>query len=149
MIIGCNNCGKEFTPKRPEQKYCTASCRVKAFNARKNAFLTPQINANDMDNINGPLTAEKRIDETLERILNERQAVFETKLRQLETDYERKLLELRIVELEKKVRDLEKTAEESSQGIKMQDVMAGVGSYFATQMSAKVESKPKADGKQG
>lgn len=141
MIIGCNNCGKEFTPKRPEQKYCTASCRVKAFNARKNAFLTPQINANDMDNINAPLTAEKRIDETLERILNERQAVFETKLRQLETDYERKLLELRIVELEKKVRDLEKTAEESNQGIKMQDVMAGVGSYFATQMSAKVEPK--------
>lgn len=141
MIIGCNNCGKDFTPKRPEQKYCTASCRVKAFNARKNAILTPQINANDMDNINAPLTAEKRIDETLERILNERQAVFETKLRQLETDYERKLLELRIVELEKKVRDLEKTAEESSQGIKMQDVMAGVGSYFATQMSAKVEPK--------
>jgi len=141
MIIGCNNCGKEFTPKRPEQKYCTASCRVKAFNARKNAFLTPQINANDMDSINASLTAEKRIDETLERILNERQAVFETKLRQLETDYERKLLELRIVELEKKVRDLEKTAEESSQGIKMQDVMAGVGSYFATQMSAKVEPK--------
>lgn len=141
MITGCNNCGKEFTPKRPEQKYCTALCRVKAFNARKNAFLTPQINANDMDNINAPLTAEKRIDETLERILNERQAVFETKLRQLETDYERKLLELRIVELEKKVRDLEKTAEESNQGIKMQDVMAGVGSYFATQMSAQVEPK--------
>ena len=148
MIIGCNNCGKEFTPKRPEQKYCTASCRVKAFNTRKNAFLTPQINANDMDNINGPLTAEKRIDETLERILNERQAVFETKLRQLETDYERKLLELRIVELEKKVRDLEKTAEESNQGIKMQDVMAGVGSYFATQMSSKLnESTPKKETK--
>jgi hypothetical protein len=49
-----------------------------------------------MDNINAPLTAEKRIDETLERILNERQAVFETKLRQIETDYEKKLLELRL-----------------------------------------------------
>lgn len=148
MIIGCNNCGKEFTPKRPEQKYCTASCRVKAFNTRKNAFLTPQINANDMDNINGPLTAEKRIDETLERILNERQAVFETKLRQIETDYEKKLLELRLLELEKKVRDLEKLQEENSNGIKMQDVMAGVGSYFATQMSSKLnESTPKKETK--
>jgi hypothetical protein len=148
MIIGCNNCGKEFTPKRPEQKYCTASCRVKAFNTRKNAFLTPQINANDMDNINAPLTAEKRIDETLERILNERQAVFETKLRQIETDYEKKLLELRLLELEKKVRDLEKTQEENSNGIKMQDVMAGVGSYFATQMSSKLnESTPKKETK--
>jgi hypothetical protein len=141
MITTCINCEKEFTPKRPEQKYCTASCRVKAFNARKNAILTHQINANDMDNINAPLTAEKRIDETLERILNERQAVFETKLRQIETDYEKKLLELRLLELEKKVRDLEKIQEESSNGIKMQDVMAGVGSYFATQMSAKTETK--------
>jgi uncharacterized membrane protein YheB (UPF0754 family) len=94
-----------------------------------------------MDSINAPLTAEKRIDETLERILNERQAVFETKLRQIETDYEKKLLELRLQELEKKVRDLEKIQEENSNGIKMQDVMAGVGSYFATQMSAKTETK--------
>ena len=143
MTIGCNNCGKEFTPKRPEQKYCTASCRVKAFNARKNAILTHQINAKDMDSINAPLTAEKRIDETLERILNERQAVFETKLKQIETDYERKLLELRISELEKKVKDLEKATEDDG-GVKMADVIAGVGSYFAAMQQ---QPKTGTDGK--
>jgi hypothetical protein len=41
---------------------------------------------------------------------------------------------------EKKVKDLEKAAEESAGGIKMTDVMAGVGSYFATQMSSKTET---------
>jgi superfamily II RNA helicase len=143
MTIGCNNCGKEFTPKRTEQKYCTASCRVKAFNARKNAILTHQINAKDMDSINAPLTAEKRIDETLERILNERQAVFETKLKQIETDYERKLLELRISELEKKVKDLEKATEDDG-GVKMADVIAGVGSYFAAMQQ---QPKTGTDGK--
>jgi hypothetical protein len=143
MTIGCSNCGKEFTPKRPEQKYCTASCRVKAFNARKNAILTHQINVNDMDNPNAHITAEKRIDETLERILNERQAVFETKLRQIETEYERKLLELRIVELEKKVRDLEKATEDDG-GVKMADVIAGVGSYFAAMQQ---QPKTTTDGK--
>jgi predicted nucleic acid-binding Zn-ribbon protein len=140
MTIGCNNCGNEFSPKRTEQKYCSAACRVKAFNVRKNAILTHQINANDMDNINALQTDHKRIDETLERILNERQQVFETKLRQIETDYEKKLLELRLTDLEKKVKDLEKAAEESAGGIKMTDVMAGVGSYFATQMSSKTET---------
>lgn len=143
MITTCINCEKEFTPKRPEQKYCTASCRVKAFNARKNVILTHQINANDMDNINAPLTAEKRIDETLERILNERQAVFETKLRQIETDYEKKLLELRLQELEKKVRDLEKATEDDG-GVKMADVIAGVGSYFAAMQQ---QPKTTTDGK--
>jgi hypothetical protein len=93
-----------------------------------------------MDNVNGLQTDHKRIDETLERILNERQQVFETKLRQIETDYEKKLLELRLTDLEKKVKDLEKAQEESSGGIKMTDVMAGVGSYFATQMSSKTET---------
>jgi hypothetical protein len=153
MIIGCNNCGKEFTPKRPEQKYCTASCRVKAFNTRKNAFLTPQINANDMDNINEPLTpiethTSNKIDAMIERILSERQAVYESKMEAMKKEYENKILELRLTDLERKVKDLESAHEESSQGIKMQDVMAGVGSYFATQMSSKLnESTPKKETK--
>jgi hypothetical protein len=53
----------------------------------------------------------------------------------MQKDYENKILELRLTELERKVKDLEKLQEENSSGIKMQDVMAGVGSYFATQMS--------------
>jgi len=145
MTIGCDNCGKEFTRKRPEQKYCTASCRVKAFNARKNAISTHQINANDMDNINAPLTpiethTSNKIDAMIERILSERQAVYESKMQAMQKEYENKILELRLSDLERKVNDLEKAQEENSGGIKMTDVMAGVGSYFATQMSNKTET---------
>lgn len=152
MTIGCDNCGKEFTPKRPEQKYCTPSCRVKAFNARKNAILTHQINANDMDNINAHLTTiethtSNKIDAMIERILSERQAVYESKMAAMQKEYENKILELRLSDLERKVKDLESAHEESSQGIKMQDVMAGVGSYFATQMSSKLNDSPKKETK--
>jgi hypothetical protein len=48
---------------------------------------------------------------------------------------------LRLSDLERKVKDLEKLQEESASGIKMQDVMAGVGSYFATQMSNGLTNK--------
>ena len=66
------------------------------------------------------------------------------KMQAMQKEYENKILELRLTELERKVKDLESAHEESSQGIKMQDVMAGVGSYFATQMSSKMnESTPK------
>ena len=77
----------------------------------------------------------------LERILNERQQVFESKIATMQKDYENKILELRLSDLERKVKDLEKIQEESSSGIKMQDVMAGVGSYFATQMSNGLTNK--------
>jgi hypothetical protein len=82
----------------------------------------------------------KQIDAMLERILNERQQVFESKIATMQKDYENKILELRLTDLERKVKDLEKLQEESASGIKMQDVMAGVGSYFATQMSSKTET---------
>jgi hypothetical protein len=77
----------------------------------------------------------------LERILNERQQVFESKIATMQKDYENKILELRLSDLERKVKDLEKLQEESASGIKMQDVMAGVGSYFATQMSNGLTNK--------
>ena len=136
----CTYCTKEFTPKRPEQKYCSASCRVKAFNARKRALETPNFNANDMESINAPLTpiethTSNKIDAMIERILSERQAVYESKMAAMQKEYENKILELRLTDLERKVNDLEKAQEENTGGIKMTDVMAGVGSYFATQMS--------------
>ena len=149
----CNNCGKEFTPKRPEQKYCCASCRVKSFNARKFAHITDNFNANDMESINAPLTpiethTSNKIDAMIERILSERQSVYESKMEAMRKEYENKILELRLTDLERKVKDLESAHEESSQGIKMQDVMAGVGSYFATQISSKLnESTPKKETK--
>ena len=142
----CNNCGKEFTPKRPEQKYCCASCRVKSFNARKYAHITDNFNANDMESINAPLTpiethTSNKIDAMIERILSERQSVYESKMEAMRKEYENKILELRLTDLERKVKDLEKLQEESASGIKMQDVMAGVGSYFATQMSNGLTTK--------
>jgi hypothetical protein len=83
----------------------------------------------------------KQVDAMLERILNERQQVFESKIATMQKDSENKILELRLSDLERKVKDMEKIQEESSSGIKMQDVMAGVGSYFATQMSNGLTNK--------
>ena len=99
--------------------------------------------------INGTLTpiethTSNKIDAMIERILSERQAVYESKMAAMQKEYENKILELRLSDLERKVKDLETAHEESSQGIKMQDVMAGVGSYFATQMS---NQTTKSDGK--
>ncbi len=137
----CNNCGKEFTPKRPEQKYCSASCRVKSFNARKNAQITDNFNANDMESINAPSTpiethTSNKIDAMIERILSERQAVYESKIQAMQKEYENKILELRLSELERKVKDLEKVTEDDG-GVKMADVIAGVGSYFAAMQQPK------------
>jgi hypothetical protein len=84
----------------------------------------------------------------IERILSERQSVYESKMEAMRKEYENKILELRLTDLERKVKDLESAHEESSQGIKMQDVMAGVGSYFATQMSNSMSSStPKQETK--
>jgi hypothetical protein len=84
--------------------------------------------------------SKKALDAMLERILSEREAVFQSKITAMEKDYQNKILELRLLDLEKKVNDLEKAQEENSGGLKMTDVMAGVGSYFATQMSSKTET---------
>jgi len=137
----CNNCEKEFTPKRPEQKYCSASCRVKSFNARKNALLTQKINESDMNNLNAHLTPTEthtsdKVDAMIERILSERQAVYESKIQAMQKEYENKILELRLSELERKVKDLEKATEDDG-GVKMADVIAGVGSYFAAMQQPK------------
>jgi hypothetical protein len=48
----------------------------------------------------------------------------------MQKEYENKILELRLIELERKVKDLEKATEDDG-GVKMADVIAGVGSYFA------------------
>ena len=154
----CNNCGKGFNAIKQWQKYCSNACRVSAHKKGTHAIETQQINAIETQQINAMETqnnnatetqSTKQIDAMLERILNERQQVFESKIATMQKDYENKILELRLTDLERKVKDLEKLQEESASGIKMQDVMAGVGSYFATQMTSKMESNTKADGKKG
>jgi hypothetical protein len=158
METKCSNCGIDFKPLKRWQKYCCNACRVSAHKKGAHAIETQQINAIETQQINAMETqnnnatetqSAKQVDAMLERILNERQQVFESKIATMQKDYENKILELRLTDLERKVKDLEKLQEDSASGIKMQDVMAGVGSYFATQMTSKMESNTKADGKQG
>jgi len=138
----CNNCGKGFNAIKQWQKYCSNACRVSAHKQSVHATETQQINAMETQQNNATETqSAKQIDAMLERILNERQQVFESKIATMQKDYENKILELRLSDLERKVKDLEKIQEESASGIKMQDVMAGVGSYFATQMSNGLTNK--------
>lgn len=132
----CIFCTNDFKPIKSTQKYCGSSCRVKAFNVQKNAKLTQNLTPNN-DMINEQINAKKVIDETLERILAERQQVFETKLKQQESEFNNKLLEIRLNELEKKVKDLEKDAnkDEGGFGISMPDMVNAAATYFATKMS--------------
>jgi hypothetical protein len=132
----CLFCTNDFKPAKSNQKYCSNTCRVKAFNVHKNANLTPKLMYNN-DTMNEPINAKKIIDETVERILAERQQVFETKLKAQEAEYNNKLMELRLSDLEKKVRDLEKDAnkDEGGFGISMPDMVNAAATYFATKMS--------------
>ena len=136
----CSHCQADFEPIKSTQKYCSNTCRVKSFNARLTNNLTSNLTSNLTNNsntMNEQINAKKIIDETVERILLERQQVFETKLRAQEAEYNNKLLELRLSELEKKVKDLEKEAnkDDGGFGISMPDMMNAAATYFATKMS--------------
>jgi hypothetical protein len=94
-----------------------------------------------MNNLNAHLTPTEthtsdKVDAMIERILSERQAVYESKIQAMQKEYENKILELRLSELERKVKDLEKATEDDG-GVKMADVIAGVGSYFAAMQQPK------------
>jgi len=132
----CLYCRAEFKPSKSTQKYCSNSCRVQSFNARITQQLTPNLTHN-LTPMNEQINAKKIIDETVERILMERQQVFETKLKQQESEYNNKLMELRLSDLEKKVKDLEKDAnkDEGGFGISMPDMVNAAATYFATKSS--------------
>ena len=132
----CTHCQVEYKPAKSTQKYCSNTCRVKAFNAHKNANLIPKLMYNN-DTMNEQINSKKIIDETVERILMERQQVFETKLKQQESEFNNKLMEIRLAELERKVKDLEKDAnkDEGGFGISMPDMVNAAATYFATKMS--------------
>jgi hypothetical protein len=109
---------------------------VQSFNARITQQLTPNLTDN-LTPMTDQINAKKQLDETMERILMERQQVFETRLKQQESDFNNKLLELRLAELERKVKDLEKenSKDEGGFGLSMPDVMNAAATYFATKMS--------------
>jgi hypothetical protein len=132
----CIHCQDDFTPVKVTQKYCSNACRYKAHNVQTNAQKTQIITQNNAT-MNEEINAKKQLDETMERILMERQQVFETRLKQQESDFNNKLLELRLAELERKVKDLEKenSKDEGGFGLSMPDVMNAAATYFATKMS--------------
>lgn len=132
----CLYCRGEFNPVKSTQKYCSNTCRVQSFNARITQQLTPNLTDN-LTPMTDQINAKKQLDETMERILMERQQVFETRLKQQESDFNNKLLELRLSELERKVKDLEKetSKDEGGFGLSMPDVMNAAATYFATKMS--------------
>lgn len=132
----CLYCRVEFKPSKSTQKYCSNTCRVQSFNARITQQLTPNLTDN-LTPMTEQINAKKQLDETMERILMERQQVFETRLKQQESDFNNKLLELRLSELERKVKDIEKenSKDEGGFGISMPDMVNAAATYFATKMS--------------
>lgn len=58
-LYKCHYCGVEYLPKRRnKQKYCSNSCRVNAFNVRKNAKTKPSSNLETVSR-NKPTEVEK------------------------------------------------------------------------------------------
>lgn len=139
----CNYCSAEFSQKNPTHKYCSNSCRVQAHNDKKNELINEPINApfnayktqTNNEVVTTYNNAEKSAEIILERILKERQEVFEAKLRNLEIEHERKILELRLTDLEKKVRDLEKDAESPGMSEMLGGAIQGFMAYQANKPS--------------
>jgi len=133
MKTNCNNlyCENEFLPKNESHKYCSSQCRKEAFDERKhleNASIgTPVIT---------PVRThvETHVTDTMERILKEREEVFLSKLKTMETEHEKKILELRLTEVENRLKDLEKELDGSSPNIS-ELLGSAVQGYMAYQSS--------------
>jgi hypothetical protein len=77
----------------------------------------------------------------MERILREREEVFLTKLRAMETEHEKKILELRLTELESKVKDLEKDLDGNSPNIS--ELLGGAIQGYMTYQASKPSLETK------
>lgn len=125
----CQNtyCENTFTPKNETHKYCSSQCRKEAFEERKYAE-----NAQIGTPVRTPV--QEPVNDTLERILKEREDVFTAKLKAMELQHEKNILELRLNKLEAKVKDLE---EDQGGGIKTADIMTAFATYFSMQQQQK------------
>jgi len=133
MKTKCNNlyCENEFSPKNETHKYCSSQCRKEAFDERKQID-NAHIGTHVQTPVQTPLGTH--VTETMERILKEREEVFLSKLKTMETEHEKKILELRLTELEHKVKDLEKEMDGSSPG--MSELLGGaIQGYMQYQAS--------------
>lgn len=128
----CTNCKQQFTPKNEWQKYCSNSCRYKSFNTKKNN--TENANTNDMTN---DMTNDS-VTHVVDRLLSEREAVYEAKLRATQIEHEKKILELKLIDMEKRLNAIERAhddleKENSKGGISMPDIINAAAMYLATQ----------------
>ena len=140
MKVNCSNlyCENEFLPKNESHKYCSSQCRKEAFDERKHSenahvgtpVITPVIQP-----------VQTHVTETMERILREREEVFLTKLRAMETEHEKKILELRLTELESKVKDLEKDLDGNSPNIS--ELLGGAIQGYMTYQASKPSLETK------
>lgn len=137
MKVNCSNlyCENQFLPKNDAHKYCSSTCRKEAFEDRKHSE-NAHVGTHIITPVQTPVITpvQTHVTETMERILKEREEVFLSKLKAMETEHEKKILELRLTELEKKVRDLEKEIDGSSPGVT--ELLGGaIQGYMAYQSS--------------
>lgn len=130
----CTHCQAEFMPKSTFQKYCSNTCRQASFQANikgNNALNNAGYNAG----YNEPNNA--RLDAITERILAEREAVFEQRLKALESEYQNKLMEMRLAEIEAKMKELEKEPEpQTIAGIPTEMIAQMAMAYFSSKMNS-------------
>ena len=129
----CTQCQVEFQPKRTFKKYCSNTCRQANFQATIRNNNAPN-NARYNEAYNEPYNA--RLDVITERLLAEREAVFEQRLKAMESDYQNKLMEMRLAEIEAKMKDLEKEPEPSTiAGIPTEIIAQMAMAYFSSKMN--------------
>lgn len=126
----CTHCQAEFMPKSTFQKYCSNTCRQASFQANIKGN-----NALNNAGYNEPNNA--RLDAITERILAEREAVFEQRLKALESEYQNKLMEMRLAEIEAKMKELEKEPEpQTIAGIPTEALVQMAVAYFSSKMTS-------------
>lgn len=110
----CQNCGVEFAPKNEQQKYCCNTCRMEAFYARKahekapvngtvNGYVTPVKTP-----VNSPYAYANNVmmtEDTLNRILSERDKAHAQEIARLEAEFKARTLEQRIIAIEEKIKE--------------------------------------------
>lgn len=134
----CLKCQGEFTPKNEWQKYCSNACRMQAFNERQNEPKNEP--KNDMTN--------EHINDIVNRLLAERESVYEAKLKATQIEHEKKILELKLVDMEKRLNAIERAHDElekenSKGGISMPDIVNAAAMYFATSQQQKTTEATK------
>lgn len=141
MKTKCNNlyCENEFLAKNESHKYCCSQCRKEAFEDRKHSE-NAHVGTHVITPV--PTPVQTHITDTMERILKEREEVFLSKLKAMETEHEKKILELRLTEVENRLKDLEKELDGNSPGIG-ELLGSAVQGYIAYQ-----SSKPTTEAKQ-